>query len=241
MKKDRKTAIVLGVTAGAIALGIAISAIACANTMNRNNSETAAPMIGAPHTITTSLEEPDSSESEEEIISSESSEEVTSSEENTEISSESSEEPQPEDPIESEPEEPEPEDPIDPEPQPEEPEPEEPEITVPSIDPTMVYNFYTIKDLLMNNPELNNSYCTMQVRVAGTALGVPGYCFFQDLTDSPIERGSQINQARMANLLAREDVGNNNASYSRGDIITISGVVAYEKVTYLGITCVTIK
>lgn len=235
MENERKNAIVLGVTAGAIALGIAISAIACANTMNRNNSESAAPMIGTPHIITTSIEEPTSSESEEEIISSEDSEDITSSEEkNTETTSESSEEP--------EPEEPEPEEPIDPEPQPEEPEePEEPEVIAPSIDPTVVYNFYTIKDLLINNPELNNSYCMIQVRVAGTALGVPGYCFFQDLEDTPIERGSQITQTRMANLLAREDVGNNNASYSRGDIITISGVVAYEKVTYLGITCVTIK
>lgn len=235
MENDRKNAIVLGVTAGAIALGVAISAIACANTMNRNNSESTAPIIGTPHIITTSIEEPTSSESEEEIISSEDSEDITSSEEeNTETTSESSEE--------LEPEEPEPEEPIDPEPQPEEPEePEEPEVITPSIDPTVVYNFYTIKDLLINNPELNNSYCMMQVRVAGTALGVPGYCFFQDLEDTPIERGSQITQTRMANLLAREDVGNNNASYSRGDIITISGVVAYEKVTYLGITCVTIK
>ena len=246
MEKDRKTAIALGVTAGAIALGIAISAIACANTMNKNNGESAAPMIGTPHIITTSIEEPTSSESEEEIVSSEDSEYTTSSEEeNTESTSESSEEPQPEDPIEPEPEEPQPEEPADPEPEtpeePEEPEPEEPEITVPSIDPNMVYNFYTIKDLLINNPELNNSYCTMQVRVAGTALGVPGFCFFQDLEDSPIERGSQITQTRMANLLAREDIGNNNASYNRGDIITISGVVAYEKVTYLGVTCVTIK
>lgn len=237
MEKERKTAIALGVTAGAIALGIAISAIACANTMNKNNSESAAPMIGTPHVITTSLEEPTSSESEEEIVSSEDSEEITSSEEeHTESTSENSEEPQPEDPIE-----PEPEEPADPEPQPEEPEPEEPEVIVPSIDPNMVYNFYTIKDLLMNNPELNNSYCTIQVRVAGTALGVPGFCFFQDLEDSPIERGSQITQTRMADLLAREDIGNNNSSYNRGDIITISGVVAYEKVTYLGVTCVIIK
>lgn len=241
MEKDRKTAIALGITAGAIALGIAISAVACANTINKNNSETAAPIIGTPHIITTSLEEPDSSASEEEIISSEDSEDIISSEEgNTEISSESSEDPQPEEPADPEPQ---PEDPVEPEPEiPEEPEePEEPEVITPSIDPNIVYNFYTIKDLLMNNPELNNSYCTMQVRVAGTALGAPGYCFFQDLTDAPIERGSQINQARMAGLLVREDVGNNNTSYNRGDIITISGVVAYEKVTYLGVTLVAIK
>ena len=136
----------------------------------------------------------------------------------------------------------EPEEPGDPEtPEiPEEPgDPEEPEIPTISLD--VIYDFNEIKALLMSYPdELNGSYCTMKVRVAGNALGTPGYCFFQDVNDIPVTSSSQINN-NFSNFLAREDVGNNNVGFTRGDIIILSGNVTWGKSTYLGTQLVVIK
>ncbi len=133
-----------------------------------------------------------------------------------------------------------PEDPSDPE-EPDTPEdpsdPEEPEI--PSIDPSVIYDFATIKNLLMQYEELNGSYCIMRVKVAGEALGVPGYFFFHDANEETIKSRQDINN-NMTNFLAREDNGNNNVNLNRGDIITISGTVTWGRNSYLGCDLVTI-
>lgn len=125
-----------------------------------------------------------------------------------------------------------PEEPGDPE------DPEEPEI--PSIDSSVIYDFTTIKNLLMQYEELNGSYCIMRVKVAGEALGIPGYFFFHDANEETIKSRQDINN-NMTNFLAREDNGNNNINLNRGDIITISGTVTWGKNTYLGTSLVVIK
>ena len=220
MEKDRRNAIIAGAVALGVALSIATVSVACAAaTTTRKKLEVVEIQ---------DVEEPEVPETQEPEVEEP---EVTDPEE-----PETPEEPKTDDPEVDDPEVEEPE-------TPEEPEvPEEPqEPQTPTIDPTVVYNFNEIKELLMTYEELNYSYCTVKVRVAGTALGVPGYCFFQDLSDKAINYGSEITQARMADLLAREDVGNNNVWLTRGDVITLSGVVAYEHVTYLGVNLVTIK
>lgn len=127
-----------------------------------------------------------------------------------------------------------PETPSDPE------DPEEPEVVeTPTIDPSVVYDFSTIKDLLINYEELNGSYCIMRVKVAGEALGIPGYFFFQDTNEETIKSRQDINN-NMSNFLGREDNGNNNVNLNRGDIIVISGTVTWGRNTYLGCDLVTI-
>ena len=191
---------------------------------------------------------------------------TTTSETNTDVNTEPEEPTEPSEPEDpTDPEDPEtpdtpetPEDPSDPEEpsdpetpeEPEEPEtPEDPEVpeepeepTVPTIDPYTAYDFNMIKDLLKTyTEELNGSECTVRVKVAGTAFGTPGYCFFTDVSEETITRGSQITQERMSEMLAREDIGNNNANFNRGDITVLSGVVSYEHSSYLGVDLVVIR
>ena len=111
----------------------------------------------------------------------------------------------------------------------------------PTIDPYTVYNFNDIKDLLMSYEELNGSQCIIKVKVAGTAFGTPGYCFFTDVSEETIQYSSQITQEVKTEMLARQDVGNNNANFNRGDITVLSGVVSYEHSSYLGVDLVVIR
>lgn len=133
----------------------------------------------------------------------------------------------------------EPGDPDDPQ-TPEDPEePEEPEIPTISLD--VIYNFNDIRELLMEYNELNGSYCTMKVRCAGYPFGTPGFYFFTDVSEDPITSSSQLDQKRQSECLAREDVGNNNVNFVRGEVITLSGVVEYTHSSYLGVDLVIIK
>ena len=116
-------------------------------------------------------------------------------------------------------------------------EPQEPE--VPSIDPGTVYDFSTIKELLMNYEELNGSFAIIKVKVAGPALGVPGWTFFHDAEEEIISSRQDINN-NMSNFLGRQDQGNNNVGLNRGDIITISGTVTWGHNSKLGCDLVTI-
>ena len=149
----------------------------------------------------------------------------------------------------SDPQDPEtPEEPGDPE-DPEEPgdpttpedpeEPEEPEVPTISLD--IIYNFNDIRSLLMEYNELNGSYCTMKVRCAGYPFGTPGFYFFTDVSKDPITNSSQLDQKRQSECLAREDAGNNNVNFVRGEVITLSGVVEYTHSSYLGVDLVIIK
>jgi len=234
MERDRLNAIIAGAVLATFAVGIAATSMACAS-LYRKSDNGKAPVAVLEVSSSEEEQEPISSEE----VSSETTEPETSS---SETETHNITDPEPEDPVDPEPEDPTPEEPEDPKPEePEEPEPEEPEEEpIPSIDPSKVYNFKEIKDLLMTYDELNYSYAIIKVRVAGEALGTPGWCFFQDVGDTPINSRSEINN-NMSSFLGREDQGNNNAYYTRGDVITISGVVAYEKVTYLGTKLVTIK
>lgn len=242
MEKEDK--IIIGGSALGLAIVMLATSVACASVSLKAK---VAPVSETPAAEVIESEDVESSE---EIVEESSEEEVTEEEPETSEETETTEEETPEEGSEDkgsddpEVEEPETEDPTEEEEeeQPEEPTEEEPEvIETPTIDPNVVYDFYTIKDLLMENPELNGSYCSVKVRVAGTALGVPGYCFFQDMSEKPINYGSEITQARMSSLLAREDQGNNNVWLTRGDVITLNGVVTYGHVTYLGVDLVTIK
>lgn len=239
MKKEQKTAILAGTGVGIIALSITLASLVLASC--NNQKETTIPVISIndsseENPVDTSEETTEeTSEQEPEIV-----ETTETTEEGAEETSEEPSEPNPEPETETE------------DPQVEEPETteeetteeqtteEEPEDETPSIDPYTIYQFNVIKDLLISYPELNGSEATIRVRVAGQAFGTPGYCFFQDTEDAPITSSMEINN-NISSFLTREDCGNNNAYYTRGDIITISGVVAYEKVTYLGATLVTIK
>lgn len=132
-----------------------------------------------------------------------------------------------------------PEEPGDPE-TPETPEePEEPEVPTISLD--VIYNFNDIRNLLMEYNELNGSYCTMKVRCAGYPFGTPGFYFFTDVSEDPITNSSQLDQKKQSECLAREDVGNNNINFVRGEVITLSGVVEYTHSSYLGVDLVIIK
>ena len=132
-----------------------------------------------------------------------------------------------------------PEEPGDPE-TPETPEePEEPEVPTISLD--VIYNFNDIRSLLMEYNELNGSYCTMKVRCAGYPFGTPGFYFFTDVSEDPITSSSQLDQKRQSECLVREDVGNNNINFVRGEVITLSGVVEYTHSSYLGVDLVVIK
>lgn len=132
-----------------------------------------------------------------------------------------------------------PEEPGDPE-TPEDPEePEEPEVPTISLD--VIYNFNDIRSLLMEYNELNGSYCTMKVRCAGYPFGTPGFYFFTDVSEDPITSSSQLDQKRQSECLAREDVGNNNVNFVRGEVITLSGIVEYTHSSYLGVDLVIIK
>ena len=132
-----------------------------------------------------------------------------------------------------------PEEPGDPE-TPETPEePEEPEVPTISLD--VIYNFNDIRSLLMEYNELNGSYCTMKVRCAGYPFGTPGFYFFTDVSEDPITSSSQLDQKRQSECLAREDAGNNNVNFVRGEVITLSGVVEYTHSSYLGVDLVIIK
>ena len=245
MEKDRLNAIIAGAVLTTFAVGIAATSMACAS-LYRKSDNGKAPAVVLEASSSEEVQEPVSSEE----SSSEATEPESSSSETETHNNPTEPEPEdPTDPVDPEPEEPTPEEPEDPtpeepepeEPEPEEPEPEEPEEEpIPSIDPSKVYNFKEIKDLLTTYDELNYSYAIIKVRVAGEALGTPGWCFFQDVEDTPINSRSEINN-NMSNFLGREDQGNNNAYYTRGDVITISGVVAYEKVAYLGTKLITIK
>ena len=247
MEKEDK--IIIAGSALGLAIVLLATSVACASVSLK---ATVAPVSETPISEVIESEEIESSEeiaeesSEEEVAEEEpeTSEETETTEEETpeeepevkENDDPEVEEPETEEPTEEEEEE-QPEEPTE-----EEPEVEEPEVVeTPTIDPNTVYDFYTIKDLLMEHPELNGSYCSIKVRVAGTALGVPGYCFFQDMSEKPINYGSEITQARMSSLLAREDQGNNNVWLTRGDVITLNGVVTYGHVTYLGVDLVSIK
>ena len=235
MKQEQKTAILAGIGLATVALGITLAS--CNNKKKRTT----------PIAITTETEVINDSSEETPVDTNEETNEETSEQEpevveTTETTEEGTEE-TPEEPSEPDPE---PETETE-EPQVEEPETseeetteEEPEEEAPSIDPYTVYQFNMIKDLLTTYPELNGSEAIIRVRVAGQAFGTPGYCFFQNIEDTPITSSMEINN-NMSNFLAREDCGNNNAYYTRGDIVTLSGVVAYEKVSYLGAILVTIK
>lgn len=118
-------------------------------------------------------------------------------------------------------------------------EPEEPEVPTISLD--VIYNFNDIRDLLMTYDELNGSYCTMKVRCAGYPFGTPGFYFFTDISEDPITSSSQLDQKRQSECLAREDAGNNNVNFVRGEVITLSGVVEYTHSSYLGVDLVIIK
>ena len=118
-------------------------------------------------------------------------------------------------------------------------EPEEPEVPTISLD--VIYNFNDIRDLLMTYDELNGSYCTMKVRCAGYPFGTPGFYFFTDVSEDPITNSSQLTQKRQSECLAREDAGNNNVDFVRGEVITLSGVVEYTHSSYLGVDLVIIK
>ena len=118
-------------------------------------------------------------------------------------------------------------------------EPEEPEVPTISLD--VIYNFNDIRDLLMTYDELNGSDCTMKVRCAGYPFGTPGFYFFTDVSEDPITNSSQLTQKRQSECLAREDAGNNNVDFVRGEVITLSGVVEYTHSSYLGVDLVIIK
>lgn len=132
-----------------------------------------------------------------------------------------------------------PEEPGDPE-TPETPEePEEPEVPTISLD--IIYNFNDIRELLMTYEELNGSYCTMKIRCAGYPFGTPGFYFFTDVSEDPITNSSQLDQKKQSECLAREDAGNNNVNFVRGEVVTLSGVVEYTHSSYLGVDLVIIK
>lgn len=118
-------------------------------------------------------------------------------------------------------------------------EPEEPEVPTISLD--IIYNFNDIRSLLMEYNELNGSYCTMKVRCAGYPFGTSGFYFFTDISEDPITSSSQLDQKRQSECLAREDAGNNNVNFVRGEVITLSGVVEYTHSSYLGVDLVIIK
>lgn len=240
MEQNRKTAILAGTGLAVVALGITLASLVLASCNNQKEKTIPIAITSETEVINDSSEETPVDTSEE--TTEETSEQEPEVVETTETTEEGTEE-TPEEPSEPDPEpETETEDPQveEPETSEEETTEEEPEEEAPSIDPYTVYQFNVIKNLLITYPELNGSDATIRVRVAGQAFGTPGYCFFQDTEDTPITSSMEINN-NMSNFLAREDCGNNNAYYTRGDIITISGIVVYEKVTYLGATCVTIK
>lgn len=118
---------------------------------------------------------------------------------------------------------------------------EEPTVVIPTIDPETVYDFKDLRELLKEYPEeLNGSYFSVKVRVQGSAFGVAGCCFFNDVTDKIYSRG-HIEQEDMKDMLVRFDVGDNNAGFSRTEITTISGHVSYEHNSYLGVDLIVIE